>query len=78
MDTFEKICSVIAQVRDIDSASLSRDDLLTEIYFDSIDAVEVLMALEDEFDVEITEQEANSFRTLGDIEDCIDRKGLEA
>jgi len=53
---FEKIRSIISE-------QLSIDD----VEADSLDAVEVIMALEDEFGIEIPDEEAEHFKTIGDI-----------
>ena len=39
---------------------------------DSLDAVEVIMALEDEFDIEIPDEEAENFKTIGHIVEYIE------
>ena len=66
---FEKIRSIISEqlsIDDIDSITL--DTSLTEdLEADSLDAVEVIMALEDEFGIEIPDEEAEHFKTVGDI-----------
>lgn len=66
---FEKIRSIISEqlsIDDIDTITL--DTSLTEdLEADSLDAVEVIMALEDEFGIEIPDEEAEHFKTIGDI-----------
>ena len=41
---------------------------------DSLDEVELLMALEDEFDIEIPDQDAEKFKTVKDIVDYVELK----
>ncbi len=72
MNTFEKICSITERVINVDKSTLSRETLLTEIDCDSLDVVEILMAIEDEFDTEISDEAADSFRSIGDIEAYLD------
>ena len=66
---FEKIRSIISEqlcIDDVDTITL--DTSLTEdLEADSLDAVEVIMALEDEFGIEIPDEEAEHFKTIGDI-----------
>ena len=66
---FEKIRSIISvqlSIDDVDTITL--DTSLTEdLEADSLDAVEVIMALEDEFGIEIPDEEAEHFKTIGDI-----------
>ena len=66
---FEKIRSIISEQLSIDDVdTITLDTSLTEdLESDSLDAVEVIMALEDEFGIEIPDEEAEHFKTIGDI-----------
>ena len=66
---FEKIRSIISEQLSIDDVdTITLDTALTEdLEADSLDAVEVIMALEDEFGIEIPDEEAEHFKTIGDI-----------
>ena len=66
---FEKIRSIISEQLSIDDVdTITLDTSLTEdLEADSWDAVEVIMALEDEFGIEIPDEEAEHFKTIGDI-----------
>ena len=47
---------------------------LKELGADSLDAIELVMALEDEFDVEISDTEGDKLKTVGDIEELLRKK----
>ena len=66
---FEKIRSIISEQLSIDDVdTITLDTSLTEdLEADSLDAVEVILALEDEFGLEIPDEEAEHFKTIGDI-----------
>lgn len=66
---FEKIRSIISEQLSIDDVdTITLDTSLTEdLEADSLDAVEIIMALEDEFGIEIPDEEAEHFKTIGDI-----------
>ena len=66
---FEKIRSIISEQLSIDDVdTITLDTSLTEdLEADSLDAVEVIMALEVEFGIEIPDEEAEHFKTIGDI-----------
>ena len=66
---FEKIRTIISEQLSIDDVdTITLDTSLTEdLEADSLDAVEVIMALEDEFGIEIPDEEAEHFKTVGDI-----------
>jgi acyl carrier protein len=40
---------------------------MNDLEADSLDAVEVIMAIEDEFDIEIPDEDAEDFKNIGDI-----------
>lgn len=64
---FEKVKKVI-----VEQLSASPDEVTREASFvddlgaDSLDTVELVMALEEEFDMEIPDEEAEKIRTVGD------------
>lgn len=41
--------------------------------WDSLDAIELSMDIEDEFDVQIPDEEIETLRTIGDVVDLVDR-----
>lgn len=65
---FEKIREIIAE-----KLSIKEDDVTMESSFvddlnaDSLDLVELMMALEDELETEIPDEEAEKFNTVGDV-----------
>ena len=71
---FEKIRDIIVEQLDLDDAdSLTMEtSLKDDLDADSLDAVEVIMALEEEFDIEIPGEEAENFKTIGDIVEYIE------
>ncbi|MGL5972246.1 MAG: acyl carrier protein [Oscillospiraceae bacterium] len=65
---FEKVCEVIAKTLSCDVATLTPETSLTDdLGADSLDAVELNMALEEEFDIKISDEEIASLSTVGDI-----------
>ena len=71
---FEKIKEIIAEQLGIDDADTItlETSLIEDLEADSLDAVEVIMALEDEFGIEIPDEEAENFKTIGDISKFIE------
>ncbi|MBQ4410642.1 MAG: acyl carrier protein, partial [Firmicutes bacterium] len=66
---FEKIREIIAEqlsVEDIEKITLETS-LTNDLEADSLDAVEIIMALEEEYDIEIPDEVAEEFKTVGDI-----------
>lgn len=64
----EKVCQIISEHFKKDRNELSLEtDLAAELKADSLDLVELIMAFEDAFDVEISDEAALSVKTIGDI-----------
>ena len=71
---FEKIREIIAEqlsVEDIEKITLETS-LTNDLEADSLDAVEIIMALEEEYDIEIPDEVAEEFNTVGDNVKCVE------
>ncbi len=73
---FDKVKEII-----IDQLGLEADVVITEqtslmgdLEADSLDAVEIIMAFEDEFKIEIPDEDAEHFKNIGDIHNYIKSK----
>ena len=64
---FEKVSEIIADQLGIDAQSITEEDAFIDtLGADSLDIVELIMAFEDEFSLSISDEEAESIRTVGD------------
>jgi acyl carrier protein len=73
--TFEKIKKLIANQLGIDEAKITEDArLIEDLGADSLDTVEMLMTLEEEFGIQIPDEEAMQLSTIKSIVDLIDSK----
>lgn len=66
---FEKIRDVIAEElgeTDVEGITMETS-LIDDLDADSLDAVEIIMALEDEFEIEVPDEEAEEFKTIREI-----------
>lgn len=69
---FERIRKIIADQLGADEDEITMDSTFIEdLGADSLDVVELVMAIEDEFDMEIDEDEAEDISTVGDVVDYI-------
>lgn len=65
---FEKIRDIIARQLDLDPESITMESRLVEdLKADSLDVVELIMDMEQEFDMEIPDEELPKVQTVGDI-----------
>lgn len=71
--TFDKIKSILAEQLDVDADTLTMEtDIGKDLNADSLDVVEILMSIEDEFDVEIPDEEIENIKTIGDVVEYIE------
>lgn len=72
---FEQVKNALVESLNIDGDDIKLESLLNEdLGVDSLDAVELSLDLETEFDVEISDEELASFKTVKDIVDLIEAK----
>ncbi len=65
---FEKIQAIIADKLSIDAESVTMEaSFIDDLNADSLDIVELVMALEDELDMEIPDEDVENFKTVGDV-----------
>jgi len=73
--SFEKIKSIIVEQLSADDSAITMEtSLMKDLEADSLDAVEIMMAIEDEFDIEIPDEDAEKFQNVGDIVRYVDEK----
>lgn len=73
---FEKVKAVIVDQLDVSEEVVitAETSLMKDLEADSLDAVEIMMALEDEFEIEIPDEDAENFKTIGDIVKYVESK----
>ena len=72
MTTFDKVKDIIVDSLSCDEEQVTLEASLKDLDADSLDAVELIMAVEDEFDVQIPDEEANKMATVKDIVDYLE------
>lgn len=66
MGAFEKVKSIVVDQLGVDEEDVTLETSFEELNADSLDIVELIMALEEEFDLDIPDEEAEKIRTVGD------------
>jgi len=70
---FEKIRDVLAEQLEVEPGTITKEtDLMNDLGADSLDLVELIMALEDEYGVSATDESVYEHRTVGEIADYIE------
>lgn len=67
MDVFAKVKELIVEQLDVDEDKVSPKTTFEDLDADSLDVVELVMALEEEFDFEISDETVENIKTVADI-----------
>ena len=74
MNMFEKVKAIIIDQLSISDADMiTMDTTLEDLGADSLDLVDVIMAIEDEFDVQIKDEDLESLKSVGDLINYINK-----
>ena len=73
MNTFDKVKAIVVEQLGVDEAEVTIDStFIDDLGADSLDIVELIMAFEEEFNVEIPDDVAEKIKTVKDTVDYID------
>jgi acyl carrier protein len=68
-----RVAAVIAKTQKIPAESVTIDKTFEELKIDSLDGINILFALEGEFDVDIPDEAARSIRTVREMVEGIEK-----
>ncbi len=69
---FEKMKQILAEQLDADADSITMEtDIQDDLGADSLDVVEMLMSIEDEFEIEIPDEKIETLKTVGQVVEYI-------
>ena len=72
---FEKVKAILSEQFDVEEDSITLESSITEaLGADSLDVVDLLMSIEDEFEVEVPDSEVENIKTVGDLVKYIEDK----
>lgn len=75
---FDKVKEIIVEQLGTDEDNVTMNThLMKDLEADSLDAVEIIMAIEDEFELEIPDEMAENFQSVGDIVRYVEEKTAE-
>ena len=65
---FEKIAEIIANQFDVEVDTISMEtSFVDDLKADSLDVVEIIMAIEDEYGIEVPDEKLENVKTVGDV-----------
>jgi len=72
-DLIQRVCQVIATSKRIPVERVTVDSAFEELGIDSMDAVEILFALENEFDINIPDEEVKTVRNVRQMVEGVEK-----
>ena len=74
---FDKVKSIIAEQLDMDENKITPDTkLIEDLGADSLELFELVLTLEEEYDLEIPAEELETIETVGDVIEYLKSKGI--
>ena len=74
MENFEQLKKIIVDQLGVDEDVITREAAIEELGADSLDLVETIMTVEEEFDIKFEDEDVENLKTVGDILDYIANK----
>ena len=69
----DTVIAIVAEQFGMDTDELSEDTVLSEIGADDLDIADLVLSLEDAFDMDVSIDEANALRTVSDLADLAEK-----
>ncbi len=67
MDIYEKVKAIVMEQLGVDEEEITPTTTFQALNADSLDIVELVMALEEEFNIDIADEEVENIQTIEDI-----------
>jgi len=77
MSVEEQIRDIVANITHVDRELITLESTFKDIKADSLDIVQSLVAVEDAFDIEIPDDEAQNFQNFGDFVSYVESRVAE-
>jgi len=77
MSVEEQVKDIVSRIAHIDKDIITREATFKEMKADSLDIVQALVAVEEQFDIEIPDEEAQKFRNFGDFVDFVEKEAAK-
>ena len=72
-DIEQRVIRVIAETQQIDAKNITRCSTFAELDIDSFDGINVLFAIESEFDISVSDDDAKELRGIADVIDGVEK-----
>ena len=72
---FDEIVELLSEQLNVDKSTLTRDTRFVEdLHTDSLDMVEMLISLEDKYNISVPDEDAKDLQTIGKLADYVEEK----
>ena len=73
-DTFDRVVKIISEQLDLNEDKKITEDtsILGDLGADSLEVMEIVMAMEEEFGIKLPDNEVTNLKTVGDVVSAID------
>jgi acyl carrier protein len=73
-ETFAKVADIVAEKLGIEKSRITRESTLADLGADSLDLVEIVMKFEEQFGIEINDEDAEKMTTVSQVVDYIQQR----
>lgn len=77
MSIEEQVRGIVARIAHVDESIITRESTFKEIKADSLDIVQALVAVEEAFEIEIPDEEAQKFQSFGDFVSYVEKQAAQ-
>jgi len=75
MSNFEKVQEIVAEKLGVEKSKITMEaSFIDDLGADSLDTVELIMKMEEDFGIEIPDEDAEKLKTVGDVVNYLDSK----
>lgn len=73
-ELYNKVVSIFSEQLDIDKSRIDNSQSLDDLGADSVDRVEIIMKIEEEFNIEISDQASDNFKSINDLVNYLEKE----
>lgn len=72
--TFEEFLKFLSEEFEFDTEGIEKNTTFEEINFDEFDLIELVMSVEDKYEIEVPDEALSEFKTVGDFAEYLESK----
>jgi acyl carrier protein len=68
----QRVIAIIAREIHVEESTMHTESTFEELHIDSLDAATIMFALEEEFQIVVSDEQLREFKTVGDVIGCLE------